>query len=117
MSGFQATQDTELVADGLHRAAAKLGDLEPVNTEAGQVIMANARPPVVSGATAAGMFATVTPAGLSLASRTDYWTFAHWGAPRRHVRANPWLLAATRASTAQVVGLYTEHAQDSLAVV
>lgn len=114
MADFRASHDAGAVADKLHRAAEQLGDLEPVNTDAGQVIMAAARPPRVSGRTAAGMFARVTPAGASLASSAPYWTYVHWGAPRRHVKANPWLLAATRASTAEVARLYLAHVQDSL---
>jgi hypothetical protein len=117
VSDFQVTQDAELVADGLHRAAALLGDLEPVNTDAGRIITAAARPPVKTGATASGLFATATPAGVTMASRAPYWTYVHWGAPRRHVRANPWLLAATQATTREVVALYTDHAADSIRTV
>lgn len=114
MASVQVTQDAAGVADRLHAAAAALGDLEPTNAEAGRVILAQARPPVVTGQTARGLFARVTPAGATLASSAPYWTFVHWGAPRRHIRANPWLLAATRATTTEVARLYTTHAEESL---
>lgn len=115
MSDLQVDHQADTLARQLHNAAEALGDLEPTNTEAGRVILAAARPPRASGATAAGMFAKVTNAGASLASSAPYWTFVHWGAPRRHIRANPWLLAATRATSAEVARLYVDHAQESLA--
>lgn len=114
MAGLQVTHDADQVAERLHRAAAALGDLEPTNAAAGRLILARANPPRRTGVLAAGMFAKATEAGTTLASSAPYWTFVHWGAPRRHVRANPFLLAATQATTREVVALYTEHAREAL---
>ncbi len=114
MAGLQVTHDADQVADKLHRAAAALGDLEATNTEAGRLVLARANPPVRTGRLASGLFAKTTNAGTDLASSAPYWTFVHWGAPRAHVRANPFLLAATRATTREVVALYTEHAREAL---
>lgn len=114
MSGLQSTHDADEVARKLHAAAEAIGDLEPTNAAAGALILAAANPPRLTGATEAGMFARTTAAGATLASSAPYWTFVHWGAPRRHIRANPWLLAATRASISDVARLYTRHLEDSL---
>lgn len=114
MAGLRVTHDAEEVARRLSDAAAAIGDLEPTNAEAGRIIIAAARPPRLTGATAAGMFARTTAAGATLASTAPYWTFIHYGAPRRHIRANPWLLAATRASVSELARLYTRHLEESL---
>lgn len=117
MTGFQASTNADAVALDLHRAAAALVDLDDTNTEAGRIILAKANPPRKSGALAAGMFARADDTGTILASSVPYWTFIHWGAPRRHVRAQPFLLTATRASKAEVLDLYTDHARHAVGLV
>ncbi len=114
MATLRVTHDADAAELRLRDAAAAIGDLEPVNSEAGRVILAAAHPPRLTGRTEAGMFARTTAAGATLASSAPYWTFVHWGAPRRHIRANPWLLAATRASTQEVARLYIRHLEESI---
>lgn len=111
------TDALDALARNTTRAGAALADLEAVNAEAGRIVLARANPPRKSGATAAGMFARVTEASTVMASTTPYWTFVHWGAPRAHVKAQPFILSAVRATTSEVATLYTEHARRSLALV
>lgn len=103
------------LARGFHQAAEALEDLADVNTEAGRVVLAAARPPRgATGQLAARLEARATGREVTMASRVRYWSFVHWGAPRIHVRAQPFVLAALRATRADVVALYTEHARESL---
>jgi hypothetical protein len=52
-----------------------------------------------------------------IGSPLRYATFVHWGAPRRHVKAQPFLLTALESSKAEVLDLYTAAASDALATV
>jgi len=112
VSGFTASSNVRDVAADFHTAAASLADLEAVNAQAGRVVVSTARPPRRTGATAAGLFATATPAGVAMASRARYWTFPHFGT--RYVRANPYLVTAVRAAADEVAALYTDHARSTL---
>lgn len=110
-----STHNAEALARGFHQAAEDLGDLEAVNSEAGRVVLAAARPPRgATGRLAAGLQARATGREVTMASNVRYWSFVHWGAPRIHVRAQPFVLAAVRATTAEVLDLYTAHTHDSL---
>jgi hypothetical protein len=66
---------------------------------------------------AASVRADVTANGATIAGHTRYWTFVHWGAPRIHVIAQPWLLDQTRAREADILSLYQEHAAHAVAQI
>ena len=83
------TAQLEQLARDLHAAGIKLAELDPVNTEAGRVVHAAARPPRRSGVLAASLQADATAQGVVFGSTARYWTFVHWGAPRRNIRARP----------------------------
>lgn len=98
----------------LHAAGVQLADLEPVNAEAGRVVDSAARPPRRSGALAAASRADATAHGVTFASTARYWTWVHWGAPRRHIKARPWFLEALERQRTEVLAVYARHASDTL---
>lgn len=115
MSRFEldAAQLDQLARD-LRAAGQELDDLEPSHREAGRVVLAAARPPRRSGTLAASLRADVTGQGVVFASTARYWTFVHWGAPRRHMRARPWYPEAVDHNRDDVVAVYAQHAADTL---
>lgn len=115
MAGFSAdtAQLTQLGAQ-LRAAGVELADLDPANSEAGRVVIAAARPPRLTGAMASGQFAGASREGVAFASSARYWTFIHWGAPRRNIKARPWFAEALKASEDRVLAVYAEHAQQTL---
>lgn len=103
------------LARQLHAAGVQLVDgLEPVNTEAGRVVDAAARPPRRTGTLAASSRSDATAHGVTFASTARYWTWVHWGAPRRHIKARPWLLEALDRTRTEVLAVYAAHATDTL---
>lgn len=108
-----AAQLDQLAAD-LHAVGVQLADLEPVNTEASRVVHAAARPPRRSGALAAGLRADPNGQGVTFASSARYWTFVHWGAPRRNIKARPWWPEALTVSRDQLLAVYARHAATTL---
>lgn len=107
----------EQLAAELRAAGVKLADLEPVNTEAGRVVTPAARPPRRSGALAASLQADASAHGVTFASTARYWTFIHWGAPRRNIRAHPWWPEALAATRTEVLAVYARHATDTLKTI
>lgn len=116
MGDFTAdTAELERFARQAHAAADQLADVESANIEAGRVVVGATRPPVgATGQLSAGVHADATANGVVWASTARYWTFVHWGAPRRHIRARPFFVEAIRISTDQLVDVYRAHAIDSL---
>lgn len=114
MTGFEADSNAGEVAARLVRAAGVLSDLEPVNRVAGARI-AGAPGPRRTGASVAGVRGQATPAGVVVAGTTPNWTFTHWGAPGRNVRAQPWLAEYLTTHADELTQLYTDHAGDALA--
>lgn len=108
------TSELERFARQVREAADQLAALESANADAGRVVLATARPPRLSGFLAASLTADATANGVTWASSARYWTFVHWGAPRRHIVARPWYVEAVRVSTADLVDVYRVHAIDSL---
>lgn len=112
---FQAdTSQVDQLADQLHRAGLDLADLDAANADAGREVITASRPPRATGYMATNLTATATGQGVTFASAARYWTFVHWGAPRRNVRARPWYPQAIRANTSDVVAVYAAHARKSL---
>lgn len=114
MAELQLTSNAAQVAADMHAAANALLELEPVNKRAGAIITA-ARAPRRTGALGASVRADVTANGVTVAGHTAYWTFVHWGAPRIHVKAQPWLLNQLDAKQEQIIDLYRDHAADAVA--
>lgn len=112
-SEFRTSHDADRVGRAFTAAARDLADLQATNLEAGRAVIAAARPPRLSGALASGLFAEADDQGVTMGSRVPYWSWVHWGAPRRRIRAQPFLLAARRARQARVVATYTDHARRS----
>lgn len=109
MSSLQLTTDAAQVAASMHRAANEVVQLEAVNRRAGAIISA-APSPRRSGQLAASVRADVAGDTVTVAGHTSYWTFVHWGAPRIHVHAQPWLLNQLDARQDEVIELYRDHA-------
>ena len=105
------------LARELRAAGVKLEDLEPVNAEAGRVVEPAARPPRRSGALAASLRADATANGVTFGSTARYWTFVHWGAPRRNIRAHPWWPEALAASRTELLSVYAKHAADTVKTI
>lgn len=115
--GFQVgTDEVEAAARQLLDAADALADLEPVNARAGDVVAAGPAPRR-SGLLGSTVRADATANGVVVGSTLRYATFVHWGAPRRHVRAQPWLLAQLAARQADLIEFYRDHAADAVAKV
>lgn len=115
MSGFDSeTAPLRQLADQLHAAGVELGELDPATAEAGRVVIAATRPPRRTGHMADHLTAGHAANGLVFASSARYWTWVHFGAPRRHMRAQPFYAEAITRSTDEVLSVYAEHAQDTL---
>lgn len=117
MSGAKFEVDTarlDAMARDLRAAGVALEDLSPANAEAARVVEAAARPPRRTGTLASSSRADATPAGVTFASTARYWTFVHWGAPRRNIRAHPWWPEAIDHTRTDVLAVYAKHAADSL---
>lgn len=93
----------------------ELADLEPPNEQAGRLVLANSTPPRLTGQLAATTRADATRDGVTFASTARYWTFVHFGAPRRHIVARPFFTEALQASTDELLAIYAEHASNKLA--
>ena len=116
MAGFTAdAAQLDQLADDLAAAGADLARLDPANTDAAAIVMAAARPPRRTGTLAASLVARVTGQGVTFASTARYWTFVHWGAPRRQLRARPWFVEAIEPRRDLILAAYAEHARDALA--
>lgn len=111
MSFTADTTDAETLATRLLEARDRLGDLQQVNTQAGAVVEARALVPRRTGALAGSVEVVAGATDVVVGSNLRYATFVHWGAPRRNVRAQPFLLTALEVSTAELTDLYTQHAQ------
>lgn len=114
MAEFSSDSNAQAVATALHQAADNLADLEDVNAEAGRVVLAAAHPPRRSGELASKLRAWATGRDVVMASTARHFTFVHWGAPRIHVRAQPFVLTALRATADEVADLYGTHIQTTL---
>lgn len=108
------TAQLDQLARQLRAAGVQLDELDPVNQEASRVVVAASRPPRRSGALAASLRADVTGREITFASTARYWTFVHWGAPRRNMRARPWYPEAVAHSRDEVLGVYAKHAVETL---
>lgn len=97
-------------------AARELTDLEAANTQAGRMVLEAARPatPTSSGQLASSLTADASANGVVWASSARYWTFVHWGAPRRNMRARPFFLQALDTDTDRILAVYATHVTDTL---
>lgn len=109
------TAQLDQLAADLRAAGVELAELDPAHDKAAGLVLANARPPRRTGKLAASLTARVTPGGITFASTARYWTFVHWGAPRRQLRARPWYVEAIQPSRDQLVAVYAAHARDAIA--
>lgn len=112
MAGFSAdTAQLHQLADQLRAAGVELGDLDPATAEAGRVVIAATRPPRLTGHLANTLTAGLGAGGVVFASTARYWTWVHWGAPRRHIKARPFYPEALDRSTDEVLAVYADHAR------
>lgn len=115
MAGFTGdTDQLHQLADQLHDAAEQLAELDPAHTAAARLVLGNTRPPRDTGQLANSLTARVTGDGITFASTARYWTFVHWGAPRRQLRARPFYVEAITPSRDQLVAVYAAHVRDAL---
>lgn len=117
MPEFQVdTSQLDAFARQLAAVVPELADLDGPNAEAGRVVLEAARPatPVGLGNLSNSLVADVSANGVTFASSARYWTFVHWGAPRRNMRARPFFLEALEADTDRIVAVYADHATTTL---
>lgn len=114
MADLKVDAELDRLARELREAGHSLSDLEAANAEAGRVVLTASRPPRASGQLDASLTADASAQGVTWASTARYWTFVHWGAPRRNMAARPWFLQALQADQAAVVAVYSQHVTDSL---
>ena len=115
MATVSASSDAAQLARELLRAGDELADLADTNARAGELIRDRANVPRRSGALAASLRADASAGGVVVASALRYATFVHWGAPRRHIRARPFLLDSLNTSSDELVDLYADHASEVVA--
>lgn len=103
-------------ADQLAAVGHQLADLEAPNAAAARVVLEAARAvaPTATGRLSDELTAAVAPNRVTWASTARYWTFVHWGAPRRNIRARPFILEALEADTTTIVAVYSDHATETL---
>lgn len=104
----------EAFARSAYAAAQEIADLDEVNARAGRVVEEATRPPRRTGALARSQTVTAGPNGVTVAAGVRYATIVHWGAPRRGIRARPWLVDAVRLTADEVADLYLTHARETL---
>jgi len=114
VSQLQLSSDAADVARRLLAVGDSLLELGPVNARAGELIQ-SAAAPRRTGLLAASVKADASANGVTVGSSLRYATFVHWGAPRRHVIAQPWLLNQTKARQTDIIELYRDHAADAVA--
>lgn len=115
MADFRIDDDElQAFASKLGRLGVELADLEAPNAEAGRIILAAMRPPRLTGQLAASTRADVTAQGVTFASTARYWTFVHWGAPRRNIKARPFITEAVDQAATDVAAVYAEHATETI---
>lgn len=115
MAGFSSeTAQLRQLADQLRAAGVELGELDPATAEAGRVVIAATRPPRLTGQLANSLTAGLGAGGVVFASTARYWTWVHWGAPRRNIRARPFYPEALDRSTDDVLAVYADHARTAL---
>jgi hypothetical protein len=105
---------TAQLAAQLVEAGDRVLDLDTTHADAAELLASGSRPPRRSGRLAAAVRADVGPNGWVVGYPIRYATYVHWGAPARNVRAQPWLLQAATAETADLERLYTEHTATAL---
>lgn len=103
-------------ADQLAAVGHQLADLDDPNAAAGRVVLEAARraAPTRTGQLSGSITADVSGNDVVWASSARYWTFVHWGAPRRNMRARPFILEALEADTDTILAVYAEHATTTL---
>lgn len=108
------TSQLDQLVRQLRELGPELGELDDANAQAGRAVVNAARPPRRSGALAASLRADATRGGVAFASTARYWTFVHWGAPRRNIKARPFYVEAIHAATERITAVYAEHATDTI---
>jgi hypothetical protein len=105
VADFTASSDAAQLAAALAVAADELADLEPVNRQAGALILARGGPAVPrrSGALAASLQADVTSGGVTIASHLPY-----------HYRADWPIREATAELVTELAELYRDHAVNAV---
>jgi hypothetical protein len=110
VSGLQVDSDAAAFARRMFDGADALADLDATNAEAGDLVLSSADVPRRSGSLAAGVRYAATPDGVTFAASVPYWTFVHWGAPGRGIRARPFFSNALELRQSDIADLYREHA-------
>jgi hypothetical protein len=120
VADFQAdTAPVAAFARQLTEAGHRIADLEAPNTTAGRVVLEAARPavPTATGQLSGSLTADAGANGVAWASTARYWTFVHWGAPRRNIRARPFFIQALEADRDRIVAVYADHIKDALRTI
>lgn len=104
------------LARGLKRAGDDLKDLKDVNRQAAGIVSAAGRSdaPKRSGRLARSIRAGATQkAGVVRAGSKSvpYAGVIHYGWPKRHIKAQPWLAAAAKRTEPEWTGLYEQAVQ------
>jgi hypothetical protein len=79
-------------------AGEDLDDLKAANTAAANIVLAAADPPRRTGRLASSGRASKARARARVTYSKVYAAPIHWGWPRRHIEANPWLSRAAQAT-------------------
>lgn len=82
-------------------------DLRPAHAAAGAVMVPAARDaaPVVSGALGNSVHVVVGVSSFELVSDKEYAGVVHWGWPKRHIEAQPFLVEAARRTDSQATAV------------
>lgn len=108
MPGGVTVEGTEALQRGLGDLSDGLEDMSPAHRPVGALVRsagANAAPKV-TGALAASLSATTAPDAAILTSSSPYAGVIHYGWPRRHISANPFLWTAGQQTESAWTRIY-----------
>mgnify|MGYP001014787084 CR=1 FL=1 len=125
MNGRIEIKGAVTVAKTLRKAGIQLTELKPINLDAAEIAMRQAKrdAPVKSGAmrdtirAGATNRAGVVRAGNNRARGVPYAGVVHWGWPKRGIKANPFMRRAAKKTEPEWTALYEQIVDKALSQV
>jgi hypothetical protein len=116
MTGVYQVTGAKELRRTLKQAGADMGDLKAVNRRVGELVADAARPrvPVRSGRLVASIRPAAAAAKVTIragSARLPYAGPIHWGWPKHHITANPFLSDAAIRTEDTWVGYYFDELQ------
>lgn len=114
-AGVHADGLTQLVSS-LDRASVELQDFTEPHRQATSLLVSAAAPstPRLTGTLAAGTRSDASPKVGTVYNASDHAVPTHWGAPAKHIRAQPWLVETLTKVESRMVAQYEQHVETTL---